>query len=522
LKIETTPRDDHQVKIVAEFEPEVMEKFKRQAARKISQQARIPGFRPGKAPYDIIRRMYGDDTIVKEALELLMDDVYPDVLKAAEVEPSGPGSLDEVISNDPPKLVFIVPLVPTVELGDYQAIRKEYTPPEVSDEQIDEVIRNLRASYSTAEPVDRPVEEGDLVSVKVSGQFTHPAEGEDAEAIKENTVQMIIGENDFEVDDWPYEGFSRELIGLKENDVNEITYTYPEDDEEENLRGKEVHITATVLSVKSLHLPEVNDEFSQSLGDYPTVDALRDSIRQNLQETSTREYDTSYYNGLVDEVLKVSSVKYPPQMLQEEIDRVKHSLMHDLEDRKMDFPTYLKTLNKDEATFIEEDIKPVAIQRLERSLILDEVAQAEKVKLDPEELQQQVAGTMQYLHQTDPEITKLRGERAQNFAQGLTMETASRLLNRQVLDRLKAIATGEVEKDEAEALAAKLAKAGETEDAPQSVENAPEAVEDSQPDAPVASDQMVAATEEVEDAPTETEGEETSTEAEPEEKSDQA
>ena len=446
MKIETTPRDDHQVRIVAEFEPEFMEQYKRQAARKISREARIPGFRPGKAPFDIIRRLYGDETIQKEAIELMLDKVYPDILKEAAVEPGGPGNLEEIISQDPPKLAFVVPLMPKVELGDYKSIRKEYNLPSVSEDEVDQVIKNLRANYSTAEPIDRPIEESDLVSVKVSGELTHPAEGEESAAIPEKTAQMIIGENEFETDDWPYEGFTRELIGLKEKDEKEIVYQYPEDYVDEELRGKEVLIKAEVLSAKSLHLPEINDEFAKSLGEYDSMEALRAAIRKNLEDNSKRDYENNFYNSLVDQIVALSSIKYSPHILQEEIERVKHSLEHDLEDRKLDMPTYLKTLNKDEATFIEEDIKPVAKRRLERSLALDEVAQAETIRLNPEELQREVASTVEMLQQSDPQFGKLRGVQAQNFAEGLTMETATRMLNLAVMNRLKAIVAGEAEK----------------------------------------------------------------------------
>jgi trigger factor len=445
LKIETTTREDHQVRIVAEFEPEFMDKFKRQAARKISQTARLPGFRPGKAPFDVVRRAYGEEAIEKEAIELMLDEVYPDVLKEAHVEPAGPGNLDEIVSQNPPIFAFVVPLMPKATLGDYQSIRKEYTPPEVGDAQVDQVIKNLRANYSTAEPADdRPAQEGDLVSVKVGGIFTAPAEGEDAEAIKENTVQMIVGVNEFEEDDWPFEGFSRELIGLSVNEEKSLTHSYAEDYVDEKLRGKEVVIKATLISVKGLKMPELTDEFAQSIGDYGSIAGLRESILKNLQENDLREYDNAFFTDLIDQVINSSEIKYPPQMMQEEIERVLHSLQHDLEDRKMDLPTYLKTLGKEQEAFITEDITPVAKRRLERSLIMDEIARAENVQLNPQELQAEVAGAME-MFRDDPDFKKLKGQKAQNFIENLTMETASRMLNRAVMNRLKAIATGQGE-----------------------------------------------------------------------------
>ncbi len=442
MKIETTPRDDHQVRIVAEFEPEIMEKFKRQAARKISQDARIPGFRPGKAPYDVVRRTYGEEIIEKEAIELMLDEVYPQVIKEAAIEPAGAGNLEEIVSSNPPKFAFVIPLMPKVTLGDYSTLRSEYTPPVIGDEQVDQSIKNLRANYSTAEPVERPVEEGDLVSVKISGVFTQVAEGENAEAIKENIFQMIVGENDFEIDDWPFEGFTRELVGLAVDGIKTVTHTFAEDYTDEALRGKEVTLTATVVSVKHLNMPELTDSFAQTLGEYASVAELRESIQKNLQENDQREYDNAYFGKLVDEIIGMSTILYPPQVLSDEIDRVLHSLEHDLEDRKMDLPTYLKTLGKDKETFITEDITPVAKRRLERSLILDNIAQAENVKLDTHELQGEVTAAMQ-IYQSDPEVRKLKGQQAQNFIENLTMETATRLLNRIVMDRLKTIATGQ-------------------------------------------------------------------------------
>jgi trigger factor len=444
LKIETTIRDDYQARIVAEFEPEFMDKFKRQAARKISQDARIPGFRPGKAPYDVVRRMYGEEMIEKQAVELMLDEVYPQVLKEAAVEPSGMGNLEEIISYNPPTFAFVVPLTPKVELGDYKSVRKDYNLPVVNDSDVDQVLKNLRGNYSTAEVAERPIAEGDLVSLKISGHLANPVEGEDAEVFKENTVQMIIGENDFEDDDWPYEGYTRELVGLSVNEEKTVVHTYPEDYVEENLRGKEVVIVATVLTVKAFHMPEVTDEFAQTLGDFATADALRDAIRKNLEENNSREYNEAYYTQIFDEVIASSKIMYPPQILEEEIESVLHSLEHDLEDRKMDLPTYIKTLGKEKDAFIAEDIKPVAKRRLERSLVINEMARAEEIKLDNIQLQQEVSRILQSF-QSDPEFAKLRGERAQNFMQNLMMQTASQMLNRAVMSRFKAIATGQPE-----------------------------------------------------------------------------
>jgi trigger factor len=444
LKIETQPLEEHQVKIIAEFEPDVLEKYKQRAARKISQTNRIPGFRPGKAPYAVIRRMVGEETIEHEAVDLMLDDEYENVLKEAAVEPAGPGNLEEIISTNPPKFAFRVPLAPEIKLGDYHSIRKPYEAPIITEDRVDQVVRNMRASYSTAEPVERPVQEGDLATMTINGVLTHPSEGEEAQVFAESSPQMIVGENDLETDNWPYANFTRELIGMSANEEKDITYTFPADDEEEKLRGKEVKFHVKVTGVKSLTLPEVNDEFAQSLGDYQTVADLRQGIRQTLEGNEQRDYDNKYLTSIIDEIRGKSTILYPPQVLQDEVDRVIHSLEDDLAQQKMDLPTYLKTINKEKEEFIETEAKPVARQRLERSLVMDEIAKAEAIKLDIEELKKESSRTLAAL-QNDPEYRKLaKGRKADDLARGVTLESANRVMNRQVMERLKAIARGEL------------------------------------------------------------------------------
>ena len=109
MKIETFDRDDHQKKIIAEFDTDTLERFKHQAARKIASETKFPGFRPGKAPYDMVRRMYGDKAIQDEAVSLMLDEVYPEIIERSRDRILRTRQLDEIISEDPPKFSFIVP-----------------------------------------------------------------------------------------------------------------------------------------------------------------------------------------------------------------------------------------------------------------------------------------------------------------------------------------------------------------------------------------------------------------------------
>lgn len=444
MKIETTPRDDHQVKVVAEFEADVLEKFKHRAARKIAQDAKIPGFRPGKAPYEVVRRFAGESAILSEAMELMIDDVYPEVVKEAGIKPYGPGNLDEVITYTPPTFAFVIPLEPEINLGDYRSVRQDYNPEPFDEKEVDRFFYQLRTNYATVEPAERPAQENDLVFLTYTGTLTHPAEGEEAVIDTDTPTQVLIKPEDQpQEESRPFAGIGRQLIGASANDERDFIHTFPEDAADEKVKGKEVAYHVKVQSVKSLALPELNDEFAQTMGEYTSYEAMRTSIRANMESSKHEEYDQTFFTQVVDKIREAAKVTYPPQALEEESEQVLHSIERDLSQQKMDLETYLKMRKLEKDAFIEQEVKPIATTRLVRSLIMDEISKQENLKVDPKQLESGFSSTLNEL-QVSGELPKMRKRFGDDrLANVVAMETASRLLNRLVLERLKAIATGQ-------------------------------------------------------------------------------
>ena len=213
LKFEKKLLKDHQVQLTVNFDQETFEHFRNQAARSISSKSKVPGFRPGKAPMDVVKRIYGEDYLNEEALELLVNEKYPLLLDEAKIKPAAAGKLEKVEKLNPPELIFTVPLEPVIELGKYQEIQKKFELPQIDEKDIDEVIHNLQLNYATAEKVEREAKNGDLVNFKLTAIVSNPEEGESDELLKESPYQMVIGEKQRE--EFPYEGFDKELIGLK-------------------------------------------------------------------------------------------------------------------------------------------------------------------------------------------------------------------------------------------------------------------------------------------------------------------
>jgi len=466
LKIEKEYLEDHQVKVTAAIEQDVMERFMRRAARAISKDHKIPGFRPGKAPYDVVKRNFGEEAIERQAIELMLDDIYPQVLEEAEINPSGPGSLDNIVSHTPPVFEFIIPLMPDVELGDYSSIRFDYQLEPVTDQDVDEVLKNLRTSYATAVPVERAAQEGDLVSFKIKGVLAKPEEGEETEIVKEFSNQLQLEDTDQE-NPWPFDGFWKELLDLSKGDTKSVKHSYSEDTPFSNFSGKEIEFNFTIEGVKEMEYPEMDDDFAKTLGDYETMDDLKAAILENLKSNRQQEYEQDYLSKVVDSVVELSTIKYAPNTLQEEIDHVLANVQQDLANQNLDLETYLKFRDTDQDTFIEEELKPIAIRRLERSLVLDSVTRQEGIEIQEEELKAGVTETISQLFST-PEFKKpTTNQDMRKLTNVVSYDTASRILNQKVQDRLMKIAKGETD-SEAEA-------AVETKDDVADLSDAPEA-----------------------------------------------
>lgn len=440
MKIETQALEDHQMKLVVEVEPQPFEQAKRRAASRLSRQTKIPGFRPGKAPYHIVQRHIGEDAILDESLEILLKDLYPQIIDEAEIKPHGPGKLANILSVEPLKLEFLVPLAAEVELGDYQSTRYPYEPEEVGKEDIEDVLEDLRQRQAIEEPVDRAAQEGDHVFIRLSAERAIVEEGEESTLIAEQPHSVIISAEDREdEDEWPFLGFSRQLIGMSADDEKTLTHSFSEDSNFESLQGVTAQFTVKVEDVKTRTLPEVNDEFSQSIGEYETVEDLRDDIRESLERQTQDQYDEDYDEKILSDIIEDATIKYPPQMLDEEIDEVIHQLEHRLQSQNLDLATYLMTREMSEED-LREEVLPVAETRLKRSLVLLEISEQENIEIPPEEIQAEAERALEVLSSTmtDEDLQKISvDDLVPNLVSNIMVDMK---INR-TLERLRAIAS---------------------------------------------------------------------------------
>lgn len=452
MKIETHPREDHQVTMVVEIEPEKMEGARRKAARRIAEKVKIPGFRPGKAPYDVLRRLYGDSVLTEEAVEILVDEIYPEALKEADIKPAAAGALENIESLDPPKFVFTVPLLPTVDLGDYKSARAPYEWVEPSESEVEEEIQNLRRMYATSEAVERPAQEGDYVLVAVTGYKVDAEEG--AEPLLERNSFAVVMRSDAKEGEWPFPGFSKELLGAKPGDVVEFSRKYPEDfAEDESLKGQTIKFFVIVKSIRGVNMPELDDELAQKTGLGQTVDELRQKMREKLNRESKAKYDDEYFVNLLEQIKAGATIKYPPQVLEHELEHVLEDIERRLKSQGLEnLEKYFTMVDTTREKFIEEQARPVAHKRLERGLVMDELARAEKIEVDKKSLEEEFGNlwtTLAITNEAFARDTKGGTKPTREIVDAVAMDAMNRLVTRRVLERIKTIATGQAEAEPA-------------------------------------------------------------------------
>lgn len=441
MKIETEIRDDHQAKLTVELDESAMEEAKQRAARQLARRVKIPGFRPGKAPYAMVLRHLGEGAVIEEATEILVNDIYPKVIEEAGIEPYGPGSLENIESISPPKLEFLVPLKATVELGDYRSVSVPYEYEPVSDGDVERSIQELRERQAVLEPVDRPVQEGDMVYVRLSGKRTQVPEGEDATLVRERPMPVIVEKEDADTrTEWPFPGFSRQLIGMQAGDEKTLTHTFSEESQFESLRGVEAEFQVKIEEIKSRTLPELDDEFAQSLGEFGSLEELYQQVRKDLDEHARQTYHEEYDEKVLEEMVNRATVKFSPQMLEREIDNTIEQLNNRLNQQNQDIDLYLKTRGIDMET-LREELRPVAESRLKKSLVLMEISEAEGIRIDPEELQAETNRTMNVMQQvlSKAEAKRLSDREAINNLVGRIMMD---MLTEKTIERIRQIAQG--------------------------------------------------------------------------------
>ena len=363
-----------------EVEDERLEASMTKAVRRVAQQVRIPGFRPGKAPRAIVERTVGRPALLQEALDLLLPDVYNEAIESEAIEAIGQPEF-ELESMEPLVVNARVAVRPTIGLDDYRLLRAPRPEAEFKPEQVEESLTELRRRYATLEPADRPVQWGDTVrcdvTVTVEGQG-EPHTEEDAEfRVAQDAVVSLPG-------------FLDHLIGLERGGPYDITFQLPEDFEAAALAGKTASYQLTLHEVKQEVLPELDDDFAKSLGeDFEDVAQLRERVEQEVREQSEAQALATYQDEIIDLLVASAEIDYPQVLVEREVDRLLDQQSNHASHTPEELAQWLERVGRTEEE-VRDSLRDQADLNVRRALVLGEFVAREEIKISDERVDEEV------------------------------------------------------------------------------------------------------------------------------------
>lgn len=361
-------------------------------------QAKIPGFRPGKAPRPIYERHYGTQHLWNEAAEDLIDETYREVAQLEGFEPLDQPNV-ELRQFDPDKALGYVATVavrPEVKLGDYHAHGATVEPVAPADEDVEKVIEGMREQHAELRPLDRAAQNGDVITVDIDAEVK-PAVAEPKDAQPRRLTLARNGHLELGRE-YSVPGLSEGLVGVKAGDERKLELTFP-DDADEDLRGRSATFTVRTSAVSEKILPPLDDSFAKTVG-VADLAALRKTVRDELVHGAFHEARDAAADKALAHTLDTSQVEVPDVLVQDELDHLIADLRAQVTERGLTWERFLLQAKKTEAE-IREEWRAAAERRARSLLVLEAIAKKEGVTVSSNELAQEVALTP--LAQQDPQ-----------------------------------------------------------------------------------------------------------------------
>jgi trigger factor len=371
------------VQLEIEVPPDRLDRAVGEAVRRLSRQTRVPGFRPGKAPRPVLERTLGPGVVLDEAVEHLVQDAYREALLSEDILPLTNADVEVVQAEEGKPLVFkaVVPVRPEVELGDVKHFNFKPEIDVIDDARVDQVVEELRDQNATLAAVeDRGAKEGDYAVIS----FVGSRDGEPIDGGSSDRMPIILGQERL------IPGFEANLVGLEVGGTTEFDITFPEDYGEESLAGGDAHFRVELKELREKILPELDDDFLASLGDFASLDALRTDIRTRLEANSIDRARHTFADRIIEYAVANATIELPDVLIDQEVEVMHDEFRATLARQGITEEAYLKAVEKSEAD-LHTQFRPDAERRVKTLLVLSKVADAEGVEIPDADVEAEVA-----------------------------------------------------------------------------------------------------------------------------------
>ncbi|MGH3976724.1 MAG: trigger factor, partial [Pseudonocardiaceae bacterium] len=343
------------------------------AYKKIAQQVRIPGFRPGKAPARILEQRLGRGVVLDEVVNEAVPAKYVELVASGEVRPLGRPEIEVTKIEDGDHLVFTaeVDVRPEIEMPAFGELAVSVDDVEVTDAEVGEQLDGLRSRFGTLTGVDRPARQDDFVALDLSATI----DGEEIEELATTGLSYQIGSGEL------VDGIDDALVGALSGEERVFTTTLAAGQH----AGQQAEVTAKVQAVKERELPAADDEFAQLASEFDTIDDLRNDLRERLGRVKAMQQGAQARDRVLQALLAAAEVPLPESIVKAELESRKHDALHAFEHDQQRLDQWLEQQGHTAEEF-ESDLRNAAQETVKARLLLDAIADAEELSVTDEEL----------------------------------------------------------------------------------------------------------------------------------------
>ena len=421
MSVQVEKLEKNMAKLTVEVPAEDVEKAIQGAYQKTKKSINIPGFRKGKAPRQLIEKMYGKEVFYSDAVDAMLPKAYSDAVEECGEEIVSYPKIDVVQIESGKPFIFTaeVAVKPAVTLGQYKGIQVEKAPIEVTDEEIEaQVNKEREANSRTVTVEDRAVQKGDIATIDFEGFV----DGVAFDGGKGENYDLEIGSNTF------IPGFEDQLVGAEIGKELDVNVTFPEEYGAKELAGKEAVFKCKVNGIKVKELPEADDEFAQEVSEFDTLDEYKADIKAKLLKDKEDEAKRAKEDAVIGKIVENATMDIPDAMVEYQTQQMLDDFGRRMQSQGLSLEQYFQFTGMTEADY-KEQMKPRALQNIQSRLVLEAVAEAEKLEATEEDLEKEYAKMAEQYKLDVDKVKEIFGEyQKEELKKDIVIQNAAELV----------------------------------------------------------------------------------------------
>ena len=409
--------EKNKVKLTIEVASELFEDGMKKSYQKNVKYINVPGFRKGKAPRKMIEKMYGPAVFYEDAVNFIIPDAYDEAVKEADIHPVSQPEIDIVTIGEADKpFVFTAEVFtkPEVKLGTYKGVEIEKVENKVTDADVDAEVASMCEKNSRMVTVeDRAAENGDITTIDFEGF----CDGVAFEGGKGTDYELTLGSGTF------IPGFEEQIVGKKIGEEFDVNVKFPEEYHSEELKGKDAVFKVTLKGIKVKELPTLDDEFAKDVSEFDTLDALKEDIKAKLTKEAENKTKAEIENRALEAAVEGAEIDLPECMVDNQVKKMLEDYAYRLKSQGIDMKMYLQYTQMTEDQ-LKEQMKPSAKQQVLGSLVLEKIAELEKLEATDEDIEKEFDKIAETYKMEKDKIRELMGANIDAMKQDIVTNKA--------------------------------------------------------------------------------------------------